>query len=230
MKQKKHYVSSIGKVFPFYIGNPTQKNYYLYQVVSPKLNEKCKPLITLRKISERTGEKDFSASFTSMNHGDILATLLKTRKKLETKGVKYLEKEILARYSEEDRSDNTINLYEDGSNFPMFNLDYNILKTIIVGLRDSLRWSKYKLQPGTEVDILLTPTKFGIFEIQGDRESMKLAFKAAYDNMDVERKFPLDLKEDEIQYPKDEFKGEKRASDLNKAIRSQEMKAFETED
>lgn len=226
----KPYGSSIGKVFPFFIGNPSAKSYYLYQVVSPQLNEKCKPLLTLKKISERVSEKEYRASINFMYHGDIIATLLKSRKKLETKAIKYLEKDVFSRYFD-NNEECPITLYKNGMDFPMFDLDYNTLKMLVVGLRDNLRWNRYRLQPGTEVDILISPTQFGIFEIEGNRESMKLVFKEAYNNLDVERQNPIHIEDlDSIQYPKDEFKGEKRASELNKAIRAAELKAFEAEE
>lgn len=225
---RRSYERMIGKVFPFFIGNANSKSYYLYQVVSPKLNEKCRPLLTLQKISERVPEGEYSASAKYMNHGDIIATLLKSKKKLEVRAAKYLEKDILSRYF--DEKDACPNVYKNGMDFPMFDYDFNIVKMIVVGLRDNLRWSRYRLQPDTEIDILISPTQYGVFEIQGDKDYIKLVFKTAYDNSDVERRHPIHIENpDVIQYPKVEFRGEKRASDLNKAIRQAELKAFEME-
>ena len=52
----------IGSVYPFYLDNVNFSAYYMYRVVSPKLDENLTPLLTFEKIGEKTRMNDFSAT------------------------------------------------------------------------------------------------------------------------------------------------------------------------
>ena len=181
MRRPKMYGTLIGNVYPFFLDNTSMKSYYLYQVVTPEMLSDYTPLLTFRKISERTKPTEFSANEKSMNHCDIIATLMHSRKGINKKAIEFLDKEILTRPDDKKKSNATF--YENGYDFPLFEMDNfsNTTKALIIGLRDSLRWNQYRFQPGSYMDIMLTGTKFGLFEIKGDKDSIWRETKGIYE-------------------------------------------------
>lgn len=231
MKRVKTRGTLIGNKYPFFLENSSMKAYYLYQVVSPEMLSDYTPLLTFQKIGERTRPTDFSADSRGMNHCDIVATLIHSRKGIAKRAVDYLVKDILNR---DDRRKNTTVFYENGYSFPLYELDgsNNTTKSIVIGLRDSLRWSHYRFQAGHYVDLLLTPNMFGLFEIKGDDKEIWLEPKAVYDVMDIEMTTPLNIDLGRLEgfYPKDHFTGEKKNSEMNRALRMSEWKSFDNPD
>ena len=229
MRRPKMYGTLIGNVYPFFLDNTSMKSYYLYQVVTPEMLSDYTPLLTFRKISERTKPAEFSANEKSMNHCDIIATLMHSRKGINKKAIEFLDKEILTRPDDKKKSNATF--YENGYDFPLFEMDNfsNTTKALIIGLRDSLRWNQYRFQPGSYMDIMLTGTKFGLFEIKGDKDSIWLEPRGIYEYSDVELQNPLkiDLSTLAGYYPSGKFSGEKRASEMNRALRQTEWRSFD---
>jgi len=233
-KKERVYNTMIGYNYPFFLDNTSLDYWYLYRVVSPKMLPDYTPLMTLQKVCEKTRSNDFSAIDFRLNHCDVLATILKTRKMFEGRGVKYLEKDIFGR--QENESIKNAKVVGNGPyDFPMYEFvsipGNSTTKSIIVALRDSLRWFTYKFVPGAFVDILLTPRKYGVFEIKGDEkeETLWLEPVAVYNNSDITRSNPLPVDLNRLNYPRDKFTGDKkkRNSDMNRAIRQSDWRSFE---
>ena len=230
MKRPKMFGTLIGSVYPFYLDNVNLSAYYMYRVVSPKVDEDLTPLLTFEKVCERTRLGDFSATEFRMNHGDLLQLLMRAKKRYpQEKLVEYIEKSILV--SPGDKKKPALTIYPNGIDFPLYGLDSygGTTKALIIGLRDALRWSQYKFQPGAYMDILLTKDKFGLFEIVGDEKEIWLKPIGIYENTDIERKNPIPIPENGLAgyYPTTKFSGAKRASDLNRAVRQAEWRSFE---
>lgn len=229
MRRPKLTNTMIGNVYPFFLNNQALKTYYLYQIVSPGALSDYTPLLTFQKICERTGDKDFSAVERKdycMYGADIIATLLKSRKNIKAEAVKYLSEQILARGDGSWQP----TLYENDVNFPVFEMDWNnsVAKALIIGLRDALRWQQYRFAPGNKIDLLLTPTKFGVFEIKGDKEAIWLEPVGVFHNSDVEMKNPIaGVNMQELDWPKGKYVGATRASALNRVLRQTEWKSFD---
>jgi hypothetical protein len=232
MKRPRLHNTLIGNVYPFFLNNQELKNsYYLYQVVSPSYLGDQTPLISFAKIAEKTTPRDFSAvdrGGCSMYSCDLLATLLKSRKNIRETSVKYLMENILGRGG--DANSDAPTLYENGYDFPMYELDWNnsTTKALIIGLRDALRWQLYRFAEGNQIDLLLTEKTYGVFKIKGEKDMIWLEPIAAYQNSDVEQKEPLDVDFGKYEYPKTKFSGKSRASDMNRALRQFEWRSFDS--
>jgi hypothetical protein len=68
-----------------------------------------------------------------------------------------------------------------------------------------------------------------LFEIKGDKDSIWLEPKGIYEYSDVELQNPLkiDLNVLAGYYPSGKFSGEKRASEMNRALRQTEWRSFD---
>ena len=217
----------IGKYFPFFTNNTAiGSSFYLYQVTSPGLDDKLKPTLTLTKVGEKTGKDDFQANeeTLSMNSGDIIRLLMrKNRKSLSD----YVKKDLISASTKKILGDNEpINVKENGSDFPIFSMDSGdlISRSIIINLRDSLRWNVYKFFDGKYVDILQNDNKFTIFKIHDDGESLWLEPVNTYNVLDVNLERPINF---HPYYPTDKFSGKLRNSELNRAIRAQEWRILQ---
>lgn len=152
----------IGNKYPFFLNNSNLKEcFYLYQMLSD-----FTPLLTLTKVGEKTVKDQFCATEEHMNHADIISTLLHLRNKKDLAKVaaEYLETEILNREEQERNGKDVVEVYENGYDFPLFEMDNssNTTKAVIVGLHDALRWSRYRFYPGNYVDMLVSPTQFAV--------------------------------------------------------------------
>lgn len=235
MRRPKLNGTLIGNMYPFFLNNSDLKNsaFYLYQLVSPGVDlGSCRneviPLLTFMKVGERTGPKDFSANEKGLNHADIISTLRRSKKNVDEESRNFLLEEILSRRDEVS----SIQIRPNGYDFPIFNLDTrnynnNTTKSIIVGLRDSLRWKQYRFTPGSYIDLLVTPTKFGVFEIAGTKEDIHLNLISVHKTSDITLSNPLKVNSEDVNYPKDIFSGKMKASDLNRALRNAEWKSFD---
>lgn len=219
--------SLIGNIYPFFLGNSklttSDASYYLYQVVSPKLSPDLIPYISLNKISEKT---KIGAQGEFYGQGlDIISACLGNRDKVREKAVSYL-KSILWR-------ENPVIDRAEGDNFPLIEMENgnNIQKSIIIGLRDSIRWKNYKFQEGNYIDILWGPDTFMLFKIiGGEKGKSEIGIEPVglYKNLDPEMKNPLPIDLSSVDYPLDRWSiSEKnKASEMNRVIKKLEWESF----
>ena len=204
--------SFFNKCYPFFLdNNDLGSAFYLYQVVSPALGRRNNPLISLKAVGEKTRQGDLD----DLEDLNLISTI-----KPGKNPIVYLSKDIINRDKNERKRDvRLINMGE--GKFPAW--DYNNLttKTIILGLRESLRNKFYKLTPGKKVDVLLTYNKFGVFEIKGKGNDMWLELKGVYSINDPGMMEKENYTENEIT--KLRFNN---ITELSKAIKQREIKAL----
>lgn len=206
----------IGNQYTFFLGNLNMgSSYYLYQINTPGLSSNVVPYFSMTKISERTKNEP------SGHDNDLLSICSGIRKIGPDEAVGYLKTVI-------KKEDTVIDKAEKGK-FPLVELEYTngIQRSMILGLRDTLRWKTYKFQPGAYIDILWTVTDYLVFKICGDKDSIWLEPVAAYRNTDPEMKEPLKVDFSRINYPKEKFGGQNRASDINRTLRRVERSSFD---
>ena len=206
----------IGYQYPFFLGNTRlSDSYYLYQITTPALNSDLVPYLSMTKISEKTKSEPYGKG------SDIISVCTGLKKNIEEVSVKYLK----AVTKKEDTE-----VVGNGKEFPWvtMTLGNNLQKTIIVNLRDALRWRNYKFTPGHYVDLLWTSKDFLVFKICGDgKDSIWLEPEAAYRNSDVEMERQVTVDWTRINYPKEKFTGFAKASDLNRTLKRLEWSSFE---
>lgn len=213
----------LNNVYPFFLDNTNKfgSAFYLYQVVSPKLNEDLTPLITLKKVGEKTRKND-PAYDNGFNDLDILTVLTEKSHKNSTL---YLNEDIINR--DKDARKKEVKLYNLGEKkFPAFELSNLTMKATIIGIRDNLRWQFYKFTPGKFIDIIISPNKFGLFEVMGNNEEIWLEQRGVYYTNDPGMINPL--KYDHPSMSNQKFKGPNKNSEMNKAIRAREWRAFDS--
>lgn len=209
--------SMIGEVYPFFLNNQSPSDsYYLYRIFSPKLSKDCIPYISLEKISEKTKNEPYG-------HGsDILSICTGSKKNIESKGIEYLNEYILKKECPV--------IEKNGQEFPLIEMENGngIQKSIIIGLRDSLRWKSYKFVSGRFVDILWTPKQFILFEIKEDKKNDSIWMEpvGVYNNIDANLTNPLNVDLSKIDYPKTCWSGKTKASELNRVIKKLEWESF----
>ncbi len=220
MKLEGHYNLTgtlIGYQYPFFLGNTKlSDSYYLYQITTPALNEDLVPYLSMVKISEKT------KSDPSGKGSDVLSVCLGSKKNIQETGVEYL-RGIVTRKEETEVKGN-------GKEFPWvtMTLGNNLQRTIIVSLRDAIRWKTYKFTPGHYIDLLWTVKDFLVFKICGDgKDCIWIEPVAAYRNTDVELENPIPVDWTRINYPKEKFSGFAKASDLNRSIKRLEWSCFD---
>lgn len=210
--------SMIGNVYPFFLSNQCpNESYYLYKIYSPKLSPDCIPYISLEKVSEKTKNEPYG-------HGSDVISILTGKKGIEEKSVNFLLENIL-------KKENPV-IDKNGQEFPLIEMENgnNLQKSIIIGLRDAIRWKLYKFTTGRFVDILWTPTQFVLFEVKGDDEknpeTIWLEPVGVYNNSDVNLEHPLDVNLGKLDYPKTAWSGKNKASDLNRVLKKMEWESF----
>lgn len=211
--------SMIGNVYPFYLSNQTlQDSYYLYRIYSPKLSPNCIPYFSLEKISEKTKNEPYG-------HGSDVISVLTGKKKIEGKSVKFLIENYL-------KKENPV-IDKNGLEFPLIEMENgnNLQKSVIIGLRDSIRWKFYKFNEGRFVDVLWTPSQFILFTVKEDstKDSIWLEPVGVYNNMDVNMENPIEVDLSKIDYTKTIFSGKNKASDLNRVLKKMEWESFNRE-
>lgn len=218
----------IGRDYTFFLSNESLgESYYSYQFFSPGLSEYGIPTFSLTKITERfnklnwgTNNKEEAVPFPSGNDGDILQFLLGP-KKYKKQYTDYL-KTILKREG--------LSIYHNGKGFPhvemVFGEKNSLQKSVIIHLRDSLRWKVYRFLPGLKIDLLYSPTEFVVFEFKetADHE-LYVEPVAAYKNFDVEMKKPIKVDLNNLAYPKGTWSKDK-FSDMNRVFKSFEWESF----
>lgn len=218
MKLEGHYNligTLIGHQYPFFLSNTKlSDSYYLYQVTTPTLSPDLVPYISLTKISEKT--KTDASGKTS----DILSVCMGNKKSSQGTKAEFLKTLI--------RNEELV-IVEEGKEFPWIEmmLGNNMQKSLIVCLRDSLRWKNYKFTPNHYVDLLWTSKDYLVFKIMGDGNSIWIEPVSAYRNTDVEMKNPISVDWSRINYPKEHFTGFAKASDLNRALKRLEWNSFD---
>lgn len=210
--------SMIGNVYPFFLSNLTPNDsYYLYRIYSPKLSDNYIPYISLEKISEKVKNEPYG-------HGSDIFSILLGKKKIESKSLNYLE-ELL-------KKENPV-IKGNELEFPFIEMENgnNLQKSIIIGLRDSIRWKLYKFTTGRFIDVLWTPSKFVLFEIKGDKkdnpETIWIEPVGIYSNDDVNLENPIEsINLESIDYPRMTWSGKNKASDLNRILKKLEWESF----
>lgn len=222
----------IGRNYTLYLENSGMENFYLYQIQSPKVNDDLRVLLTLEKIGERTEKGSGDFCILSPNSGmqsvDVLATILKSKTDIRNRS-KELVGNLISSGGKRGKS-SSINLYDNGkSNFPMWEATFSgtSTKTLIINLRDSLRWVKYKFTDGNFIDVLWTPTQHVLFKIKEEDQTLFIEPVGLFDNMDIYHKNPISKFNIGNDYPKEGWSGPKRASDLNRAVKLMEWKSFD---
>lgn len=199
----------IGKVYPFFLDNNKLSSYYLYQIVSPKLSSDLIPFFTITKISERTEKGEPYGS------DDNIISVINQNKKMSANDNRAFVEDLLKKdvpYVEPNEK-----------NFPLIELEsgINLQKSLIVSLRDLLRWNKYKFAEGKKIDVLVAPDKFLICNIRTNNDTIWLEPENLYSVMDPNMSNPLDLSINKVSVSSitKKFSGKNRISELNRADR-----------
>lgn len=173
----------LGRKYPFFLGNNgnLSDRYYLYQVYSPGVDTDLTPFVSLTKVAEKS-------EFNTTSKGkdtDLLSTILYPKK--ATSFVDYLSEMM-------KREQGIFVEQESTDDIPMLKVsDENVYleKAFIVGLRNNLRYSNYRLFPGRKVDILWGPDTFLVCTIRDDENEIWIEPENLYKNTDVLMKNPL---------------------------------------
>ena len=202
----------IGKVYPFFLDNNKLSSYYLYQIISPKLSSNLTPFFTITKISERTEKGEPYGS------DDNIISVINQNKKMSANDNRVFVEDLLKKdvpYVEPNEK-----------NFPLIELEsgINLQKSLIVSLRDLLRWNKYKFAEGKKIDVLVAPDKFLICNIRTNNDTIWLEPENLYSVMDPNMSNPLDLSVNKMSVSSitKKFSGKNRISELNRAIKRYE--------
>lgn len=212
----------LGNYYPFFLNNYSLTDqHYLYQLYSPGMNEKQNPYISMIKVSEKTHYGNPGKDT------DILKACIKKVQEGETKEtpIEYLENMFKGLDLEIKPG--------DSKKFPKIELkegkeheSLEIPRTLVVSIRDSLRWRFYRFYPGRYIDILWTPTEFALYQIKSDKDNVWFEPLGLYENRDIMLQDPLDIKSYKLpvyKWPKDSIK----ATDLNRFIHKLEWNAFD---
>ena len=218
--------SLLGNVYPFFLSNnnlTTDPSYYLYQVVTPGLSEDLIPYVSLHKVSEKTKTGSPKEPF---GHGDIdiINAALGGKGKGGDKAIQYIKSFF---YKNEPIIDHP----EKPTDFPLIEMENgnSIQKTLIIRLREALRWNNYNLLPGHYVDVLWGKNIFMIFKLEGTKTEVWLSPVSLYSNLDPGQKNPLSIDLEKINYPKDHWKLDEKSNKipaLTQAIKKLELASF----
>lgn len=210
----------IGNYYPFFLDNKSPWNaWYLYQLVTNRLSDDCVPMFTLKKIAERTRKEDYSATENKMWSSDIISEILRSRKEIETKATDYVEGLL---------GNSEAVVYKADTEFPDIEMtpDNELQKSLIIGLRDALRWKTYHFAKDYYVDIMNSQSTFILFKICGDdNKTLWLEPVGEYDIMDTNLKNPKKVSSD-LDILKETWSGDRRASDMNRSIKIMEWHSF----
>ena len=206
----------LGRVYPFFLNNADlSESHYLYQIYSPRLTSDLTPTISFTKISEKTNAETPSGS-------DLDIVSLLVNKKVASERVAEIFTEFL-KFEENVKVEARQNLLPEIISSEESNIAQ---KTIIIDLRDTLRWKNYRFTPGRFIDILWTPTEFVVYEIKGDNEKMWLEPVNVYKTYDTSLKKPLNVNLDQFRINEKWNKTQGKASELNRFIKSLEWSSF----
>ena len=208
--------SMLGYTYPFFLNNSNLSTaYYQYDIYSPAISEDCIPYISLTKVNEKTKNNP------SGNDSDIISVCLGSKKNIEEEATNYIA-DILKK---ED-----VVIERNGTGFPWIEMKegLNVQRSVIISLRDSLRWKNYRFAADHYIDVLWTPTEFVVFKICGNDKEIWLEPQAVYKNSDVKLQNSLDVDLSKIEYPKEKFSKESsKISEINRMIKKMEWNSFE---
>lgn len=239
--------SLYGKVYPFYLENNRLSNYLAYQVVSPGVDYLVRPYLSLKLVSENlpfNSKKDKIPTVQELmiyKFDDLKIFKYCIKDNESAEGVdldnsamesmeemlkKFKPMKILGQVS----ADSDLYLYQETSGeFPRFSFNKytnDPQKSVIIYLRNSIRWTKYKFAPGSLIDVLWTPEKFVVFKIEGTDTEMWLTPQAMYKLTDFDLKNPMSVKD--LAFTREKFSRDKtKISEFNNAIKLLEWKSFE---
>lgn len=157
MKNSVH--SLLGNYYPFFLNNTSFKESYIYQLYSPKLNDRISPVVSLTKVSEKTVK-----GIPEGSDLDLIKICLGKKDITEADAAEFIDN--LVRKEWEGGVD-----FDEGSGKLPY-VEYTSTqvnqKLLVTALRDALRWKVYRFYPGKQVDILWTRNEFTLFEICED--------------------------------------------------------------
>lgn len=239
--------SLYGKVYPFYLENNRLSNYLLYQVVSPGVDSLVRPYLSLKLVGENlpfNSKKDKMPTVNELmeyklNDLKIFNYSIKDNESTEgtelDKNAMESMEEMLKKFKPiKDLSvtstESDMYLYQNSTGeFPRFTFSKytnDPQKSVVIYLRNSIRWTKYKFAPGCLIDILWTPDKFVVFKIEGTDTEMWLTPQAMYKLNDPDLKHPMSVKD--LDFTQEKFSRDKaKISEFNNAIKLLEWKSFE---
>ena len=223
----------LGKEYPFFLSNESfGEMYYLYQIYSPGLCDDLVPTFSLTKTNEKVDKSpawgvDANNEPLLLPNGkdsDILLYLIGPKK-----GKKQYSSFLKTMLRKEG-----VEIFSDKNGFPNLKMvtgDRNSLqKTVIIYLRDALRWKSYSFKAGKKIELLYSPTEFIVFEFK-ENEDQELYVEpiAAFKNYDVEMRNPLKVDFSKITCPVGSWSKEK-FSDMNKTFKLYEWESFTRRD
>lgn len=177
----------LGRYFPFFLNNKNLgSSYYIYQICSPGISPDGFPLVSLKKISERTIQENNEAQ----GHGNdlvVMASGIQKPTKNKGKVIEWLRKGY-------DEFPDYINF--KGDEFPEFEMDLdsqNTQKNLIIILRDAIRWSKLRFFDGRLIDVLWDKDHFITCQVNSKDNQVSLQPMNMYEILDTNLKNPLPL-------------------------------------
>jgi hypothetical protein len=212
----------LGNYYPFFLNNYSLTDqHYLYQLYSPGMSEDFNPYISMIKVSEKTHYGNPG------KETDILKACISKSQEGENKLT------ILEFLEDIFKKDGIVVKTGGSKKFPLIELkegpeheSLEIPRTLIVNLKDSLRWKFYRFYSGRYLDILWTPTEFALYKIESDNENIWLEPQGLYDNRDVMLQDPLKVPYYKLQTYK-WSKNSIKATDLNRFVKKLEWNAFD---
>ena len=177
----------IGRYFPFFLNNKKLgSSYYIYQLVSPGMSPNGFPLITLKKVSERTLQENSEPQGRG-NDLVVMASGIQKPNKNTGKVLDWLRKGY-------DEFPEYINF--KGDEFPEFEMDpynQNTQRNLVVLLRDAIRWNKQRFFDDRLIDVLWDSKHIITCQVKAKDGSVSLVPQAMYDILDTNLKNPLSL-------------------------------------
>ena len=226
----------LGKEYSFFLGNEVfGESYYSYQIYSPGLSSDCTPLVSLTKVNEKVVPVmgwDYDAKDENGNPVPILLPNGKDSDILQyLMGPKKIGKKMNQSYLKTLLRKEGIEITAKNNKFPDVKMEIDdssntIQKTIIISLRDAIRWKSYKFKAGNKIDLLYSPTEFIVFEFkETENQELYLSPVAVYKNYDVEMKNPLKVDLTKLKYPTGKWTKDK-FSDMNISFKFYEWESF----
>lgn len=232
--------SLYGKIYPFYLENNRLSNYLAYQVYSPSVDESITPYFSLKLISENlpfnskkdkvpTREELMRYQFNDLR---IFNYAVKDSESVTGNELDDISLNTVNDMLKKFKADSALNfdVYQDKpGEFPRFSICKHTndpQKSLIIYLRNSIRWTRYKFAPGSLVDVLWTLDSFVVFKIEGTETEMWLTPQAMYKLSDFDQKNPMSVKN--INFTTETFSRDKsKITDFNNAIKLMEWKSFD---
>lgn len=221
----------LGNYYPFFINNGGRLGDagYLYQVSSPCLDTKCRPVVNLEKVAEITRKDDPHAKedFSDMMSSQLMAIILKN---FNHPGAISHFKSLMSKDDPE-----IIDL--GPTKMPGIILDNEeeednqaLIRSMIVNLRDDVRWRNYRFYAGRLIDIFWNKTSFITAELKSDGEEIWLEPKNMYALNDLHLAHPKSISNNLHGWKTEKFSGKNKISDLNRYIKRLEWRSFDRQE